>query len=577
MSSNPLKQFRPRNYKSCIACRRAKTRCEGLEESYLRALDDPSFSMSKFGSPPRCKRCKERRIACCFEATRRKGRPPVVRDSPPPRGPSLSPPLPSSLSISGSRAPQGPGFALPAQMPPPSLPSTHPTTLAKLSRRRDEHNSFPPPRPRPTSSPYAVGVPRPSKQSLGGSVAGNIRLPSVSRSHRLDLELICKSYLAEVHSWKPLLSPRFDNLAHYLSTCDPILLVSIDCVVHPLVIPPPFPSSGPHISLARLQSSIFFCTQAFGIGDEARAIEIIAWSMRQYRSLGWNGDDPSALSRQIQPKEITVFIDSGWMVHAICTWLGVLTGNRILSSMKVELANVVSSSFSFKPPSPRCSRGHAREITLENMMHHALSLFRDATDFDLVETLSLEDRSSYLGMVKARSDAIYRAAVKFLDSTTPHFDSQDILEQSTLIVAAARETAFSSAIIVCASSILLLARIASRPHFLSPPISGDLSGHPTLSTATREAISRASQNALAPARTTRNRRGRLLSFDQHCPSFGSFVLVAAYGSIVAADCDPNAEGGGGRRTIRQIERDLELCDFILQGSKGKMWPQTEGL
>lgn len=218
------------------------------------------------------------------------------------------------------------------------------------------------------------------------------------------------------------------------------------------------------------------------------------------------------------------------------------------------------------------------------MFSHTLALLRDATEFEHIRNLCPEDQSSYVDWILERSEQLYRAAVDYLDSTTPAYDPSHHFRPDSLVIASLREKAFISTMLCSTSSILLLSRNMPGPHLLSRDFHGDLSSRSTYPPSTRQSIDRAASQALTVARTTRNRRVNLLAFEPHCPCWDVFFLVLAYGLTVAAGGgNEGSRGGrpGGGGTVfsstsrRQIEEDLNFCDMIL--AHQEKWSQTETL
>ncbi|GAA5953663.1 hypothetical protein JCM3765_006930 [Sporobolomyces pararoseus] len=561
-----------KNYKSCRGCRQAKHRCEGLEESYLRALDDPNF-VPNISPLPRCLRCTQRDVDCTFDPVRRKGRPPKRGRSPspnPPRLPSISLHRPHISDPTPDR------YTPPreSESPPPPPPRREaPKARAHRLPPAFSHGKYIRLRP---SAPSAPSTSRrlPPIQSLLNSQSSRIRIPSAPSSRlvppRFNLETVCKAYLSDIFTWNPLLPAEFDKLGYHLSTCDPLLLTAIKSTVDPSLETPPFPPPNSPISLSLLQAATLFVTRAFGNGETSQAIEITRWALSSLYRLGWRGNDTSQLSPSICRSEWSAFIYCGWSVHSLSIWIGVLTGERNLFFVEVELKD---------------------EIVPENMMNHALALLRDATDFEHVETLTKKEKGEYEQWILQRNDQIVRAAVDFLDSTTPAFDPIPHLRPESLIIAATRETAFITAIISSSSPILLLSRTPSSSRFLSSDIPEDLSNLPTLSASTRSSIAQCSAQILNIART-RNRQGKLIALQPHCSSYGFFILAAAFGVLLGADVPlgsnsvsnfvQEGEAGGGGQSLSsfdllQVEVDFKFCQDVLEHANQRKWRQTDEL
>lgn len=228
------------------------------------------------------------------------------------------------------------------------------------------------------------------------------------------------------------------------------------------------------------------------------------------------------------------------------------------------------------------------------MLHHAVALFRDATAVDRNESISTEDRIVYEEWLLNRAECVYRAAVDFLDTTTPAFDPAQHLRSEALVLATARVTAFMVAIISCSSSILLLTRNSCPPHLLDPTVSGDLSEPPALCRSDRDAISKAAKKIMTVVKTTRNRQGKLVSLQYQSPFFAPFILVAAFGLLVGSSTvtgrEPQANGSiagadatdGGdlpnsSSSKDQVVFDIEFCELILNDPRQQKWAHTESM
>jgi len=215
------------------------------------------------------------------------------------------------------------------------------------------------------------------------------------------------------------------------------------------------------------------------------------------------------------------------------------------------------------------------------MYHHALLLLRDATDADYLQALNDEDQYIYSDWIIGRAETIYSVGVNYLASTTPQFDpsSAQSTDPQHLVIAAAREQAFDSAILSAVSTILVLTRGSTQPRSLFPGLPIHLpQTSALLSDSSLASISRASSQILSLCQTIRNRQGNLLAFEQHSPTWYSSILVAAFGILVQLrtlrqnmEEDSSAVGGraGGGRTpsleivTRQLEEDLDFCETVL--------------
>lgn len=343
MTNRRPPQYPRKNYKSCRACRQAKNRCEGLEESYLRALDDPSF-VPKVFPLPRCVRCTQRGIDCTFDPARRKGRPPKRG-----RTPSPNPPRLPSVSVQRPHIIEPP----PDRHTPPSRSESPPPPPPRREAPKARAHRLPPSFSHGRNSRLLPAPPAPSTsrrlppiKSLLGSAGAKIRVPSAPSSRivppRLNLESVCKAYLSDIFTWNPLLPADFDKLGYHLSTCDPLLLTAIKSTVDPSLPTPPFPPSNSPISLSLLQAATLFATRAFGNGDTSQAIEITRWSLSSLYRLGWRGNDTSKLSPSVSRSEWSALAYCGWAIHSLSIWIGVLTGERNLFFVEVELEDEVS-------------------------------------------------------------------------------------------------------------------------------------------------------------------------------------------------------------------------------------------
>ncbi|GAA6011033.1 hypothetical protein JCM11491_005916 [Sporobolomyces phaffii] len=577
----PTGYDRRRQYKSCAGCRRVKAKCCGVDEAYLKALDDPRYV---FPGPardrPRCQRCTLRDVECDFVPSRRNGRPRRIVVDPGAPSPSRSP-TPYDLPPSLSYLPQRDPSPSPSQSPPPPPP---PLSRALGAPSLVIRSGSKPPR-RPLSVPSSrsnssVGDPRPAREV---AIVG----PPL-------LELIGAAYLSHIFVWNPLLPAEASALGAHLATCDPHLLAAINCTVEPALAPPAaFPAPDSRVSLSALQAAVLFAYSAYGRGgndddDDARAIRVAAWATTTVHRLGWNGTDTANLSRAIERREVVAFVECGWTVYALAIFLGALTQKKSRYFQDVHLP---------------------KEITPENVYFHALAVLRDATDHKRVRALgSARDRRAYLDRIVERSESIYRAAVGHLDATTPAYDPAPHLDPAALVVAASRESAFVAAVVAPAAAIALLARVGrgqrrGRRRRGTNLFASDFSGEIRLASSSSDddeeeeeddpagrdedcaAIARAAKQILVVVRTTRNREGHLLAFERHAPGWGIFVVVAAWGTVVgggsgAREFD-SSDGTGGAGTAklaalgRQVRDDVAFCRLVLDHAHQRAWARTE--
>ncbi|GAA5953670.1 hypothetical protein JCM3765_006932 [Sporobolomyces pararoseus] len=506
---------RSRHYKSCRSCREAKTKCDGLEEEYLKKLDSSDY-VHPDPELPQCNRCKKRGFHCTFDPPRRKGRPPRTR--------------PYDFGIRF----------------PPDDHSIRTSSRHSSLASSDSRTSSVPPSSRGSPTPT---VPlRQESQSL-----------RKSPQQAVDIEWIAGAYLFEIFVWNPLLPPNFPELHSHLTTSDPLLLSAISCTINPSLRPPPFPLSTPQISISTLQAAVIFALQSFGVGDQSRAASLIGWASTEIQELGWNGHDESELSAAIQPHERKALIACGWRIFWLSISFGVFTGNRNLL---------------LEPQLPS-------EVTPRNIYHHSLALLRDSTDLNYLQALGFEDQCIYNDWVIGRGERIYLTAVNYLDSTTPEFaPSINGLDPSSLILAAAREQALEAAIISAVSTILALTSASLQPHALFPGLPYHLSTNATFSDSAIASITRASNQILSLCKTTRNRQGNLLSFEQHSPTWCASILIAAFGLLAQTRANAGGGGGGGNTLLdvsgvarRQLEEDLDFCETLLIVQS--KWPISE--
>ncbi|GAA5953667.1 hypothetical protein JCM3765_006931 [Sporobolomyces pararoseus] len=565
----PIGSTRQRRYKSCRNCRQSKTKCVGLDEEYLRNLDSPNYVHPALHLP-QCRRCIAQEVECIFEPSRRKGRPRRIirnKDQEPAQNRESSNPFSRSLAARHS-----PSAVLSSQ-PSPICTQNSVITNTPLAPLPSTSVEAQPQSPRSPSLAIHRQTPLHTLDPPSGASTFPLVIPPAPSRRiippRFKLETICESYLSKCFTWRPLLPVALDELGHHLSTCDPLLLVAINVTVNPSLDPPPFPSVIRQISLSTLQASVFLVTQALGVGNSRKAVEIVTWALSQLRRLGWRGNDTSHLSPTVERAEVPALVECGWMIHDTSIWVGVWTGYRnLFGHFEVEIPE---------------------EITAKTIMHHTLALLRDATDFQHFETLTDSEKEEYSNWIKERSERIYRAGVEdFLDSTTPTFNPSEDLEAENLMLASTREAVFAGTIISLASPILLLTRPSSKSCFLSSEVAIDLSKSIPLSPEARLQIRRATSRLLTVARTTRNRQGKLLALQPHCPCWGTFILIAAYGILVAADTplggdsilNPEGGKGGGSPVclitdVKQVEEDISFLELVLNHENQRRWPQTE--
>jgi len=205
----------------------------------------------------------------------------------------------------------------------------------------------------------------------------------------------------------------------------------------------------------------------------------------------------------------------------------------------------------------------------------------NSTDFEHYQGLVSEDRSAYSEWIINRSERVYKAAVDYLDSTTPAYNPSSDFDLESVVLAAARENAFITAIVAASSVILLLSHDSPQSRVLSPVLlCGLYSSSPSPSGIS--ALARASKQILSVARTMRNRFGSLIAFEPHCPTWGSALLITAFGllvkaeaSLVEAEAEQN-EGSVERAfDAKPLEEDLDFCTQVLE--QQSKWPQAEML
>ncbi|GAA6011030.1 hypothetical protein JCM11491_005915 [Sporobolomyces phaffii] len=543
----PLGRQRIRQYKSCVGCRQVKGRCEGLDEDYLKRLDDEAYVHP--GPPPRCVRCERRGEDCVFDPSRRNGRPRRLADSASP-----SPYPPSSTS----RSTRSTSLTPAASSAPPSPPPFEPTE---------------PSSPAPPQAQW--------------------------------IEWIASGYLACVFVWNPLLPPALGPLHWALATCDPLLLAAINCTVDPRLGPapafPPAPTTSRAVSLSLLQAAALFAARAFGVGDPAQASTIVRWAMTVLGRLGWNGDDGSKWAEMVDPKERAALVACGWHFFSLSTLLGVVTGDRTLF-VTVELPTEVSLG-SAPVKSFKTDRNSGNQVTPRNMFHHALALVRDATNYEYMASLDPVDQSAYTDWIIGRSETVSRCALGYLDLTSPSSDPAPAATDSSppaLVLAAARESAFATAIVSACAIILVLSRAPPPPppsptsllsNVLPSHVAGSASTPPrpgpgAASDSTSASIARATHQVVSVCRTTRDARGALVALQAHSPCLLPFILVTANGIVSQRPPSPDqmrGGGGGGQQgatrldvatiAAREVAADLDVCDVVL--AHQLKWPYAD--
>lgn len=214
------------------------------------------------------------------------------------------------------------------------------------------------------------------------------------------------------------------------------------------------------------------------------------------------------------------------------------------------------------------------------MLQHSLAVLSDATDFEHFQSLCPEDKIAYSDWIIGRSERIYRLAVDYLDSTTPAYNPSPILDTPTIVLSAARERAFQTAITSATSVILLLGHDSPQSRMLSPILTCNLFNIVQSTATNSSAVARAARQILSVVRTTRNSQGNLLAFEAHCPCWGSSLLATAFGLLVQAEASMNQVDQAGRRIEvhfdrRQLEDDLDFCEHVL--GHERVWPQAEML
>ncbi|GAA5983156.1 hypothetical protein JCM5350_007900 [Sporobolomyces pararoseus] len=526
----PLGGERKRPSKSCLPCRQAKAKCQGLSEVYLHQVDNsPDFVPDP---DVKCNRCLKQHHECTFAPSRRKGRPRRV-GSAKQRASHANDSSPSN-SPSPSRSGGGSDFN-PLR------------TTTELNARS------------PSQSTSLSGSVNFAQSPCGGAVqTPELQQPSLSLPPQ-SVESVAEGYLNEVYLWCPILPSDSSTLQKYLIEADSSLTLTLASIIDTSRPPPVFPPTAGFISLSTLQAGVLLSLRAYGMKDRGRSVELIEWVSNEFRALGWKGHDMSKVSPEIRREEMEAFIGLGYLVWGLTIQLGVLTGNRGLLLAEIQLP---------------------QEIDDQNMILHAFALLRDATDFEALWSRPEDQRFVYTVDIVQRSDRIQKTALEFLRTSTPAFDPSSPSTPQNLGLAAARESAFLAASIAPAAIILLLSSTSPLSPLIAPalPCSLDTTSYPTGPLASL--IRFAASKILDIVRTAPTREGVSIGYQPHSPFFGCCFLVTARGLLLGAEASQlETEKTGVVDTTfdkLRVEEDLDLCESILKQQAVK-WPSAESL
>jgi hypothetical protein len=310
----PLGAERKRPSKSCLPCRTAKAKCQGLSEEYLHQVDDdPDFTPNPNA---KCNRCLKQNHECTFAPSRRKGRPRRVA---PMQRASHAEDSSNSQSRSPSASPARSGSDFNPLRTTTDLNARSPSQATSLSGSVNLG-----------ASPCGLTIQTPTSEFL----------PPPAQS----IETIAEAYLNEVYLWCPILPADLASLQNYLIDSDPSLTLALASIIDTSRPPPTFPPTAGFITLSTLQAGVLLSLQAYGLKDRGRAVELIEWVSNEYRALGWKGHDMSQVSSEIRAEEMEAFIGLGYLVWGLTIQLGVLTGNRNLLLAEIQLPPEVRSS-----------------------------------------------------------------------------------------------------------------------------------------------------------------------------------------------------------------------------------------
>ncbi|GAA5931615.1 Zn(II)2Cys6 transcription factor domain-containing protein [Sporobolomyces koalae] len=512
----PLGHERKRPSKSCLPCRKAKAKCLGLSEQYLQLFEDPDFDPATLDDQPKCARCRRQKLDCEFEPSRRKGRPRRL----------VQPSTDSSPRTASSTSPAHSGSDSNPNVTTSDAYGRSPSQATSLSGSTNQHDS-------PSIGPF-----QPEDMPT--------ILPLPSRT------ALAEAYVKEIYGWCPILPADPAKVERILEDSDALLTHAIACIVDTTRPPPICPPKTKFISLSMLQAAVLLSQRAYGVKDRAKSIELIQWVTTEIRSLGWNGHNYSKLSYQIHARDQEAFIGLGYVVWGLTIQLGVLTGDRSLL-----LADITMPT----------------RIVPDNMMIHALSLLRDATDFETLWSLPEDERFQYTVDIVERSDEIQKAAVKYLDETTPNFDPSSPDTWISRTLAASRESAFLTASMAPASIILLLSSTSPLSPLVAPtlPCSLDVTSYRTGTLASL--VRFAANKILNVVRTAPTREGMSVACEPHSPFWGCCFLITARGLLLGAQASQEETNRTGIADVEfnraRTEEDLDMCETILRKQASK--------
>ncbi|KDE06946.1 hypothetical protein MVLG_02685 [Microbotryum lychnidis-dioicae p1A1 Lamole] len=276
----PIGSTRRRRSKSCIACRVAKLRCDGLDEEQLHQLEnDPALSNLV------CHRCDRLGIPCTWAPSRRPGRPrrlnapaPIdessehlsasdvagghVGDSFRVIGSTSHLPAASSTVTSTSHgAWDSPSVALPAWQP-----STAPARFVSLPARLQTYTFALTDEASPSSYRRSS-----SGTSTPSSVTSALPSPVGHSGHSLQfLEHLGQLYLSQVHGYIPALPNLLPDLSLRLQVASPRLVIALEAYLIQLVRSSPAPPPPPNTRYPNSDDqlvAIFNIHRAYANGD----------------------------------------------------------------------------------------------------------------------------------------------------------------------------------------------------------------------------------------------------------------------------------------------------------------------
>ncbi|BGP27533.1 proteophosphoglycan 5 [Rhodotorula toruloides] len=536
----PVTGQRKRPSKSCLACRASKTKCTGLSEEYLHALEDPDLLAKWEGPHPICSRCQKHDEVCSFAPSRRKGRPRrLLRDE----AGNIIEDRSSSRSRQPVQLPSPEGSG--ERSPSPSNSSSSQETGSEKAQQPVPAFTFP-----------ASGLPTPLSP-----------LRPLARFPPVDHTPVAIAFLQDAYPWVPLLPSDVNSLSNYLMTSDPLLPAAINCLLNPSLQPPSvdLASRVRPLALSTLQATTLLFLHAFAAQNKSLALQLLQWTCTELAARGWAGERTAG---ELQAEE--GFIELGWYCWGMEIQLGIVVGARASILAHVSPPSIIDATTS---------------------QRHAFRLAFDATNYAHLWEIDPPAQSAYLTDIVGRSHIIHDIARSALASlpVEPALLSQAVLRHSSLL----------GALLSLASIILVLSSQSPLSPYIAPALPCSLDTTCLPPSPHRREIARAARgivdvvktfagSAESPLSPVSSNGASKAAF--YHPFFGCCLVVASRGLLLEAESystgdnslcpsppsSPIDQVACPAKQIAQIAQDLDLCERVLRG-QAKRWCASEML